>query len=74
MPLLLSTLEDSMRAVFVILSTALCSIPTVARARAADVPPAPLKIAVSYPASLQEGPVDGRLLLLISNDPSAEPK
>jgi hypothetical protein len=73
-PLLPLMLEDSMRAAFVILLTALCLVPTGAGVRAAELPPAPLKIAVSYPRSLQDGPVDGRLLLLISNDGSAEPR
>ena len=33
-----------------------------------------LRVAVSYPASLDRGPIDGRLLLLLSTDPSAEPR
>ena len=45
----------------------------------AAAPPAPaadarLRFAVRYPASLDEGPLDGRLLLLLSTDPSAEPR
>ncbi len=36
--------------------------------------PAPLRIAVSFPAERSAAPLDGRLLLLISNDPSAEPR
>src|SRR5262249_42602746 len=34
----------------------------------------PLRIAVSYPEKLAKGPLDGRLLLLLSTDPSAEPR
>ena len=33
-----------------------------------------LRFAVSYPRSLASGPLDGRLLLLLSNDASAEPR
>jgi hypothetical protein len=40
-------------------------------ARAAD---ARLRFAVRFPASLEKGPLDGRLLLLLSTDPSAEPR
>jgi hypothetical protein len=36
--------------------------------------PARLRVAVSYPESLAKGPLDGRLLLLLSTDPSAEPR
>lgn len=36
--------------------------------------PARLRVAVRYPASLEAGPLDGRLLLLLSTDPSAEPR
>ncbi len=36
--------------------------------------PAPVKIAVTYPATLAPGPLDGRLLLLLSNDGAAEPR
>src|SRR5579862_8646603 len=31
-------------------------------------------ITVSFPAARSEKPLDGRLLLLLSNDPSAEPR
>jgi len=34
----------------------------------------PLRFAVRFPASLDAGPLDGRLLLLLSTDPSAEPR
>jgi hypothetical protein len=44
-----------------------------APSRAADGPAA-LRIVVSYPASLDPGPLDGRLLLLLSADPAAEPR
>jgi len=33
-----------------------------------------LRIAVRFPAALERGPLDGRLLLLLSTDPSAEPR
>jgi hypothetical protein len=33
-----------------------------------------LRVAVRYPASLEAGPLDGRLLLLLSTDPTAEPR
>ena len=36
--------------------------------------PVRLRVAVSYPESLAKGPLDGRLLLLLSTDPSAEPR
>ena len=36
--------------------------------------PARLRIAVSFPAALEKGLLDGRLLLLLSTDPSAEPR
>ena len=41
-------------------------------ARAAE--PARLRFAVRFPASLETGPLDGRLLLLLSTDPAAEPR
>jgi hypothetical protein len=36
--------------------------------------PARLRFAVSYPETLAKGPLDGRLLLLLSTDASAEPR
>jgi hypothetical protein len=33
-----------------------------------------LRLAVRFPVSLEKGPVDGRVLLLLSTDPSAEPR
>jgi hypothetical protein len=36
--------------------------------------PARLRFAVRFPVSLEKGPLDGRLLLLLSADPSAEPR
>jgi hypothetical protein len=36
--------------------------------------PARVRFAVRYPASLEKGPLDGRLLLLLSTDSSAEPR
>ena len=41
---------------------------------AAGAEPARLRIAVRYPEKLAKGPLDGRLLLLVSTDPSAEPR
>ncbi len=42
---------------------------------AAATAPTPLaKFQVTYPASLGAGPFDGRLLLLVSNDPADEPR
>ncbi len=41
-------------------------------ARTAEPPR--LRFAVRFPASLETGPLDGRLLLLLSTDPSAEPR
>jgi hypothetical protein len=35
---------------------------------------APLKFAVSFPAAKSDRPLDGRILLLVSNDGSAEPR
>lgn len=51
-----------------------CALLPAGLARSADDRPAPLKIAVSYSRTLEAGPVDGRLLLLMSNDASAEPR
>lgn len=36
--------------------------------------PTPMRIAVTYPVTLARGPLDGRLLLLISTDGAAEPR
>lgn len=36
--------------------------------------PAPLRFAISFPAARSATPLDGRLLLMISADPSAEPR
>jgi len=41
---------------------------------AAGSEPARLKIAVRYPERLAKGPLDGRLMLLLSTDASAEPR
>jgi hypothetical protein len=41
---------------------------------AAGAEPARLRIAVRYPEKLAKGPLDGRLLLLLSTDASAEPR
>ena len=41
---------------------------------AAAAEAARLRFAVRYPASLEKGPLDGRLLLLLSTDASAEPR
>ena len=40
----------------------------------ATAPAQGLRVAVSYPASLDRGPIDGRLLLLVSTDPTGEPR
>lgn len=37
-------------------------------------PAAPLKFAVSFPAAKSDQPLDGRVLLLVSNDGAAEPR
>jgi hypothetical protein len=34
----------------------------------------PLRFAVSFPADMSTAPIDGRLLLMVSTDPSAEPR
>lgn len=36
--------------------------------------PAPLRFAISFPAARSAAPLDGRLLLMISADPAAEPR
>jgi hypothetical protein len=41
---------------------------------AAAAEAARLRVVVRFPASLEKGPLDGRLLLLLSTDPSAEPR
>ncbi len=46
----------------------------MAAASAAAGDAAQLRFAVRYPQSLASGPLDGRLLLLLSTDPSAEPR
>jgi hypothetical protein len=47
----------------------------VARSRALGTPQPPgISFSVTYGASLAEGPLDGRLLLLLSDDPSGEPR
>ena len=46
----------------------------LAAASAAVAEASRLRVAVSFPASLEKGPLDGRLLLLLSTDPSAEPR
>jgi hypothetical protein len=51
---------------------ALAALALAAPARAADA--SRLRFAVRYPQSLAKGPLDGRLLLLLSTDPSAEPR
>jgi hypothetical protein len=51
-----------------------CSPLAAHAAPAADEASRGLRVAVSYPATLETGPLDGRLLLLLSADPSAEPR
>ncbi|HYN02523.1 MAG TPA: hypothetical protein VE359_08765, partial [Vicinamibacteria bacterium] len=46
----------------------------LASAPAAAVEAVRLRVAVRFPAALEKGPVDGRLLLLLSTDSSAEPR
>jgi hypothetical protein len=46
----------------------------LASAPAATAEAARLRFVVRFPASLEKGPLDGRLLLLLSTDPSAEPR
>ena len=46
----------------------------LAAASAAAAEASRLRFAVRFPASLEKGPLDGRLLLLLSTDPSAEPR
>jgi hypothetical protein len=50
----------------------LLAVPAPRPAAAAEAKP--LRFAVRFPASLEKGPLDGRLLLLLSTDPSAEPR
>jgi hypothetical protein len=47
---------------------------TLAAFDAPKARPAPLRIVVSFPESLSREALDGRLLLLVSADPSAEPR
>jgi hypothetical protein len=60
----------------VVLLAALLAAPCVAGAAAAPASPSSEvpRIEIRYPAALGPGPFDGRLLLLISKDPSAEPR
>jgi hypothetical protein len=50
------------------------ALAAAASTEAAADAPARLRFAVSYKASLASGPLDGRLLLLLSTDPKAEPR
>ena len=50
------------------------SLAQLALTRPAGAAERPLRVAVRYPASLAKGPLDGRLLLLLSTDASAEPR
>lgn len=47
---------------------------TAACAPQSNTPAAPLRFAVSFPAAKSDQPLDGRILLLVSNDGSAEPR
>ncbi len=47
---------------------------SVPRSRSGRRRPRSVRFAVSFPAERSREPLDGRLLLLISNDPSAEPR
>jgi len=48
--------------------------PALAASAAQAEGAAALRVAVSYPAELEAGPLNGRLLLLVSKDDSAEPR
>jgi hypothetical protein len=56
------------------LCTALFLLSSAALPSAGAGEAARLRLAVRFPASLEKGPVDGRVLLLLSTDPSAEPR
>ena len=65
----------SVLARFASLSLALATIGTMSmRPAIAQQPATGLRFEVSYPASLGAGPYDGRVLLLISTDDSAQPR
>jgi len=53
---------------------ALCAALLLLASAATAAEGARLRFVVRYPASLEKGPLDGRLLLLLSTDPSAEPR
>ncbi len=65
--------ENHLRALKAPLAFALCAAFSMAPA-AAQAPAPPLRFEVTYPAGLGAGPFDGRVLLLISTDDSAEPR
>jgi hypothetical protein len=54
-------------------ATAAALVAFAAAAATAETP-ARLRFEVRYKASLAQGPLDGRLLVLLSNDPKAEPR
>jgi hypothetical protein len=54
--------------------TAVLSSVSIAAEEPSMSTPAPLRIAVTYAAELAPGPLDGRLLLLLSTDGAAEPR
>ena len=65
--------ENHVRALKPRLALALCAAFSMAPA-SAQAPAPPLRFEVTYPASLGAGPFDGRVLLLISTDETAEPR
>lgn len=67
---------------FVLLALVFCAVasvacapePPAARATGGDAGTAPLRFAVTFPAELSSEPIDGRLLLMLSTEPGAEPR
>jgi len=55
-------------------AVSLLALTVVAGAPAAAAEQALVRVAVRYPATLAKGPLDGRLILLLSTDPKAEPR
>ena len=66
-------LENHVRALKASLALALCAAFSMSPA-AAQAPAQAFRFEVTYPATLGAGPFDGRVLLLISTDDSAEPR
>ena len=54
---------------------ALSLLPSAARGAPADASPAaPLRFAISFPKERSAAPLDGRILLIVSKDPTEEPR